>query len=147
MDWKILLIAIVVAWVVRAVLTTFQVNNYRQQISSLIKNRKDGYIASGISSGWIHAGAIVLIIADKDGVITDAERMKGRTVFARFESFKELFGLNVNDLPGTLSDRGFDKNTNKALMKAIDLIEEKMKDQSAPLVGEVEDLGETSNSQ
>ena len=129
MDWKILLIAIIIAWTLRIILTAYQVRNYRRRMSALVKNKKAGYFGTGISSGLIRAGSIVLLATNDDGYVTNAERMKGRTVFARFQRFQDVIGMHVSDLANDAAIPEFGPRTRKALGDAANLILGKMEEQ------------------
>lgn len=130
MDWKYLLLAIAAAWGLQAILTGIQMQNYRKRFSAIAKLAQDGYLGVGSSTGRITPGAVVLLATDSSGNVLAAERMRGWTVFARFEELSEIIGESIHDLAGEESDIPIaDKKTRKAVRMAAELLVKKMASQ------------------
>lgn len=127
MNWQLLILALVIAWILQAGLTMFQIRNYQRRLRELGAMARGGYLGIGTTAGRVRAGSVVMLVANAHGKIIHAERMRGRTVFARFQELPQLQGLIVREL---LSD-GFsleelDEATAKATKQAAGLIDKKM---------------------
>lgn len=133
MNWKWLLLFIAAAWALQGLLTSWQMRNFRRRFAELSRNATDGYLGVGSSAGRIRAGAVVLIVTDTEGTITQAECMTGRTVFARFEPLPEVVGMNVDQLgsgaPAVLAE--MPKNPRQAAVMAAELVQKKMGEDEA----------------
>lgn len=116
--WLRFMILVGILWLVQVVLTYFQITHYNKRILEL---KDKGVVAIGRSKGVINAGAIVILVADEDGRIIDAEIMKGISVFARFKKMRKLIGKHIEEVSENLgSFRGQER---KAVEKAVkDLI-------------------------
>jgi glucitol operon activator protein len=126
MEWSIVILVIGLAWVFRVILATLQINHYQRRINELIKNRRQGFFGTGISSGRLYR-SIVMLTTDNEGTITDAELMKGYTLFARVAPFQGVVGRNINGLVMEKNSCEFDHNTRKALSDAANLIVKEMR--------------------
>jgi glucitol operon activator protein len=129
MNWAVIILILIVVWVTQAGLTIMQVRNYRQCVRKLI-NRKEGeYIGVGSGRGWFRAGTVVIMVADEEGKVVNAERMHGISVFARFKPWSAINGLNVMDLAEeNFNGRELSKTGYKAVSKAAKIILVKMKE-------------------
>ena len=139
-DWSYLFLALALAWVLQTIFATFQVGSYRKRMAELIRRGKDGYLGTGTSAGWFSAGIVMLIVTDASGIVTRAERMKGRTVFARLRALPELVGEDIRELARIESDLRFDQNTCKSIRIAAGGIVEQMEG-----AHESQEIGELSD--
>lgn len=129
MNWAILILLVIGVWIVQAGLTIMQVRNYRQCVRKLIERKEGEYIGVGSGRGWFRPGTVVIMVADREGRVVNAERMHGISVFARFKPWSGMNGLNVEDLAaGDFDGRPVDKTERKAIGKAAKVILMKMRE-------------------
>ena len=79
----------------------------------------------GNKKGKIAAGSIIILISNKDGIITDCEEMKGRTVFSRFNKVNEYTGMDIYSMKTFYGNNK--KYKKSAILKAILSIEQQLK--------------------
>lgn len=72
------------------------------QIKDFNKNyaemRRKGKVAIGRRRGYIQAGTVVLFLIDNSGIIIDARKIQGVSVFARVRKFAGLQGKSLGDI-------------------------------------------------
>lgn len=103
-------------FLLQAVLSVFQMRHFSKEF---IKLRRRGRVACGRQAGGFHAGAIVMFLIDKDGVIREGKKLFGVTCFARITALpgfegKYVGGLSEADLPK------YGKNLRRAILDARD---------------------------
>ncbi len=109
-------------------LTGIQMRSYRKHFSGMAQLSRDGYLGVGSSAGRISPGVVVLLATDATGTVLRAERMRGWTVFARFQPFPEVEGLSVFSIAEDESIIPvLDRKTLKGLKMAAELLVEKMR--------------------
>ncbi|ALX49990.1 transcriptional regulator GutM [Lentibacillus amyloliquefaciens] len=121
--WGTFIIVFASIWGLQFLLTHFQVKHYQSEIKKLSK-RDSGYLGTGYYKKRFGTGAIMLLVCDEDGWITDAKVMKGLTVFARFRNMQRLIGMKLEN--SKLADF-LPKKEQIALTNAIDMIEKEFK--------------------
>jgi glucitol operon activator protein len=62
-------------------------------------------------------------VVDEDGVIGKALRMRGMTVFARFEEAPELIGLRIDELRDEDREGPYERATMIAARRAVEQID------------------------
>lgn len=121
---------------VQFLLAFFQINNYRKRVREL---RSKGIVGIGIKKGKIKAGSIIILIANREGIIVDCEEMKGRTVFSRFNKADKYIGQDIYSLKK--SYEGNKKEKNSAISQAINSIETQLsKEKGSILLEPIEQL-------
>ncbi len=75
----------------------------------------------------------MIMICDEDDVVRRALRMRGMTVFARFEEARDLLGLSLDDLREEGLEGPYEKATMLAARRAVEQIE-RIKVEKAELV-------------
>ena len=94
-----LLVLLVGAWLLQAVLSYWQARRFYSRLSTL---RRKGPCAVGQAGSKYRGKVFTVLAVDEAGIILNAERLSGLTVFARLQPVARLVGLPVSDL---LSDR------------------------------------------
>ena len=84
-----------IAFLLQGVLSTLQMKHLNNEFLAL---RRRGKVAFGRKSGGFHAGAIVMFLIDDDGIIQEAKKLEGVTVFARIKPLDGFEGRYVGDL-------------------------------------------------
>lgn len=129
MNWQIFALLLAAAWGLQALLTVRQIRSYRRRLQELREWARGGYVGVGTAAGRLRPGAVVLLAADGNGQVVRAERMRGRTVFARFEPLPEIEGVDVSELGGQSAwMEPLDWSTVKAVRMAADLIVKRIAD-------------------
>lgn len=118
--WKTVVFLFLIGWISQGVLSYFQIKNYRQRIKQL---KRKGYIGIGNIRKKLGRGMILLLVSNADGIIIDAEEMKGISVFARFRKNEKFVGYSLADLENLTIDN---KTLKKAVDKAVEQIKEMM---------------------
>lgn len=118
--WIKLLWIIGLMWMLQGVLTYFQIKNFQIKL----KEMKDkGMLGIGTVKGRLGAGAFVIISVDATGKITEAWKMTGISVFARFKPFSELNGLYYWEAAKAVDE--YNKSLLKAVTRAVESVSKK----------------------
>ncbi len=72
-----------------------QIKNFSKAYTPL---KEQGRVAIGKVSGGFRSGAIVMFAIDSEGVIIDASKMIGITIFAKFKPLKGFHHKNIGNL-------------------------------------------------
>lgn len=95
---------------------------YRKTLRTMMDRNAEGFLGVGMAKGKLKTRMITLMLADKNGVITECQVMSGLTVFAKFKTCPELTGCSIHCLPSEIQ-----KNRYKASVEeAIKLIQIEM---------------------
>ncbi len=92
--WAILLLVLGCLWVCQVVGTYFQMAHYRRVLGGITDEGSDGFVGVGNAKSRFGKGVILILMVGRDGLVDRALKMRGRTVFARFEEAKTLAGLD-----------------------------------------------------
>lgn len=116
---KLLFIALLL-YVLQAILTYFQIKNYRSTVSIM---RKKGFIGIGTKKKKLGAGNIVILVSDEAGKILEGQLMKGVSVLARFRDLKDFNGLEI----GMLREKIINEDgKNTAVLDALQQLEDQL---------------------
>ena len=121
--WAILLLILGCLWVLQVVGTYFQMSHYRRVLGGITAGGSDGYVGVGNAKSRFGKGVILILVAGRDGVVERALKMRGRTVFARFEEANSLVGLAVDVLRKDGVEGPEDPATMAAARKAVEQID------------------------
>ena len=97
-----LLISFVLIWVLQGVGVWFQSRRYFREMKALQGVASEGFLGAGHSRQRFGAGSIVMLVADKNLVVTKFKLMRGMTIFARFVNRDDFTSLSLDDLKKTL---------------------------------------------
>ncbi|NTW72058.1 MAG: hypothetical protein HGA49_07450 [Eubacteriaceae bacterium] len=129
-----------VLFTVQGIMTFFQINNYRKNISEI---RKKGDMFIGQAKGKLKAGCIVVMALGADGIIKEARIMSGMTVFNRFRQITELDGKSIYEVDNWLEEVK-SKQLRVAILKGIEAMknqlaakEESAEEEAIDLKGEI----------
>ena len=78
-------IASAIAWILQIVGTYFQMRHYREVLGGITRESSEGFVGVGNAKATFGKGVILILVADENGVVRRALRMRGMTVFARFK--------------------------------------------------------------
>lgn len=110
------IVALAFIYVTNTVLAFLQTKNYTSAFTSL---RRRGRVAIGKKKGVFRAGAIVMLLLDENGIVTDGARLTGVTVLSRFRPFDAFNGAALTDIDAT-DDRRMTTSVRQAVNNARD---------------------------
>lgn len=110
------IVALAFIYIVNTVLAFLQTKNYTSAFTTL---RRRGRVAIGKKKGVFRSGAIVMLLLDENGTITDGARLTGVTVLSRFRPFGAFTGMRLADLDAT-GDRRMTTSVRQAVNNARD---------------------------
>ena len=103
-------------WIIQGLLSAIQIKNYRLAVRRL---SQEGRLLTARQKGRLGEGVIMIFAIDPQGVIVEAEQMRGITVFAKFRKMPEMIGKSIyddDDLINSLES----KVQRKAIIKALE---------------------------
>ena len=115
---KILFLAFVL-YVLQCFFMYMQMKHFKATVKELMSK---GHVGIGEKKYKLSAGNVVVLVSNDDGIVIEAKQMKGRTLFARFKNINEWQNKNFRLLRQEALEA---KKPNKALLQAIDNLEEK----------------------
>lgn len=118
--WVILILAI--AWALQIVGTYFQMRHYREVLGRITREGNEGYVGVGNAKATFGKGVILILVADEEGVVTRALRMRGMTIFARFQEVTDFVGMSLDGLREE-HEGPYDKSTMLAARRAVEQID------------------------
>jgi len=104
------------AWTLQMGFGFIQMQAFNKLIQKMAQR---GDMKIGRSPGRFSSRVIVVFSHDHEGVIIDANIIKGRTVFARPNPFDAMIGQNVLNIHAVAMSGKFDKKTSEALRSAV----------------------------
>ena len=115
-------------FLIQALLTSAQISHFNREFIQL---RRRGKVACGRQSGGFHAGSVVMVLIDENGIIREGKQLTGVTSFARvrpLDGFEGKFvgGLTESDFPR------YGKNLRKAILDAKDTYNKVMNGEIVP---------------
>lgn len=121
--WATLLLVLGCLWVLQVIGTYFQMSHYRKVLGGITAGGSDGFVGVGNAKSRFGKGVILILVSGRDGTIERALKMRGRTVFARFEEAKALVGLGIDELRDEGREGPEDPATMMAARKAVEQID------------------------
>lgn len=107
-------IVLAIAFLIQGVMSALQMKYFSNEF---VKLRRKGKVACGRKAGGFHAGAIVMFQIDDDGIIREAKKMEGTTVFAKIKPLDGFDGKHIAQLSEADGPKGH-KNLCKAIADA-----------------------------
>ncbi len=124
MSWiayAILILA--VAWALQIVGTYFQMRHYREVLGAITREGGEGFVGVGNAKATFGKGVILMLVADENDVVKRALRMRGMTVFARFEEAPDLLGMTLDELREEGREGPYERETMLAARRAVEQID------------------------
>ncbi|MGH3148151.1 MAG: transcriptional regulator GutM [Rubrobacter sp.] len=110
-------------WLLQMVGTYFQMRHYREVLGGITEAGGKGFVGVGNAKARFGRGAILILVSGEDGVVRRAVRMRGATVFARFEEAPDLIGMSLDQLRVEGREEPYDKATMLAALRAVEQID------------------------
>src|SRR3954447_16934032 len=121
--WSFLLLVLGILWFLQIVGTYYQMQHYRQVLGGITREEGEGYVGVGNARARLGKGVVLILVVDEDGVVGKALRMRGMTVFARFEEAPELIGLRIDELRDEDREGPYERATMIAARRAVEQID------------------------
>ena len=122
--WIWVLLGLGALWALQMVGTHIQMSHYRSVLGGITREGGKGYVGAGNAKARFGKGVIVILVCDEDDVVRRALRMRGMTVFARFQEAPELVGMSLDELRDTDEREGpYEKATMLAARRAVEQID------------------------
>ena len=119
--YVILLLA--VAWILQIVGTYFQMRHYREVLGRITREGNEGFVGVGNAKATFGKGVVLILVADENDVVRRALRMRGMTIFARFNDVPDLAGMSLEELRAEGREDPYDKSTMLAARRAVEQID------------------------
>lgn len=121
--WVWVLLAVGALWALQMVGTHVQMSHYRSVLGGITREGGKGYVGAGNAKARLGKGVILILVADENDVVKRALRMRGMTVFARFEEAPDLVGMTLDDLREEGREGPYEKATMLAARRAVEQID------------------------
>ena len=119
--WVLLIVAFL--WISQMAGTHVQMSHYRSVLGGITREGGKGYVGAGNAKARLGKGVILILISDEDGLVKRALRMRGMTVFARFEEAPDLVGMTLDELREEGREEPYEKATMLAARRAVEQID------------------------
>ena len=121
--WTWILLAVAVVWILQMVGTHVQMSHYRSVLGGITREGGKGFVGAGNAKARFGKGVILILVSDEDGIVKRALRMRGMTVFARFEEAPDLVGLSLEELRREDREGPYEKATMLAVRRVVEQID------------------------
>ncbi|MDQ0204623.1 transcriptional regulator GutM [Pectinatus haikarae] len=117
---KVLFVAFVL-YIAQCFFMYIQMNHFKATVRELMSK---GHVGIGVRKRKMSSGNVVVLVSDDSGMIIEAKRMKGMTLLARF---KNVARWETRDFRELRQEAESEKKKDKALLQALESLEEKLK--------------------
>ncbi len=118
-----LILVLALVWALQIVGTYFQMRHYREVLGGITREGGEGYVGVGNAKARLGKGVILILVAGEDDVVRRALRMRGMTIFARFQEAPELVGMGLDELRYEEREGPYEKGTMLAARRAVEQID------------------------
>ena len=121
--WVWVLVVVGALWALQIAGTHVQMSHYRGVLGGITREGGRGWVGAGNAKARLGKGVILIMVSDEDGVVKRALRMRGMTVFARFEEAPDLVGMTLDELREEGHEGPYEKETMLAARRAVEQID------------------------
>ena len=118
-----LILVLALVWALQIVGTYFQMRHYREVLGGITREGGEGYVGVGNAKARFGKGVILILVAGEDDVVRRALRMRGMTIFARFQEAPELVGMGLDELRNDAREGPYERGTMLAARRAVEQID------------------------
>jgi glucitol operon activator protein len=118
-----LILVLALMWALQIVGTYFQMRHYREVLGRVTSEGNEGYVGVGNAKARFGKGVILILVAGEDDVVRRALRMRGMTIFARFQEAPALVGMGLDELRNEDREGRYERGTMLAARRAIEQID------------------------
>jgi len=116
-----LILALALVWILQIIGTYFQMRHYREVLGGITRDSNEGYAGVGNAKARFGKGVILILVVDRNDTVIRALRMRGMTVFARFQEAPDLVGMKLDELRG--GEGPYEAATMRAARLAVEQID------------------------
>lgn len=139
--WQWALLALAVLWGLQSLGVWFQMRHYSDVMKGVTSKYSDGFVGAGHTRGRFGKGVIVLVVVDRDLVVSRFLEMGGRTVFAKFRRREGFEGLTLDQVRTDPRLGEGHKGVAEAAKRAIEQIDRMHEQSSGPGLAGLKALG------
>jgi glucitol operon activator protein len=121
--WAYLILILALLWILQIVGTYFQMQHYRRVLSRVTSESNEGYAGVGNAKARFGKGVILILVVDKNDTVVRALRMRGMTVFARFQEAPDFVGMKLDELRNEGREGPYEAATMQAARRAVEQID------------------------
>ncbi len=118
-----LILVLALLWALQIVGTFFQMRHYRRVLGGITREETEGYVGVGNAKARFGKGVILILVVGENDVVKRALRMRGMTIFARFDDAPELVGMRIDELRDEGRKGPYEAATMLAARRAIEQID------------------------
>lgn len=122
-------------WLSQIVGTYFQMEHYRKVLGGIRQTGNEGFVGVGNAKARFGKGVILILVVREDGIVREALRMRGATVFARFKEAPDLVGKRLDDLRDEDIEGPYERGTMLAVRRAVEQIDKIQQEKMEAVVG------------
>lgn len=130
-----LLLVVGLLWLSQIVGTYFQMEHYRKVLGGIRQAGGEGFVGVGNAKARLGKGVILILVVGEDGIVKQALRMRGMTVFARFKDAPDLLGKKLDYLRDEDIEGLYEKGTMLAVRRAVEQIDRIWQEKSEVAAG------------
>jgi glucitol operon activator protein len=118
-----LILVLALVWALQIVGTYFQMRHYREVLGGITREGGEGYVGVGNAKARFGKGVILILVVGEDEVVRRALRMRGMTIFARFQDAPRFVGMGLDELRDEEREGPYEKGTMLAARRAVEQID------------------------
>lgn len=118
-----LLLVLAVLWILQILGTWYQMRHYQAVLRGITEKSTEGYVGVGNAKASFGKGVILILVVGENGEVTDALRMRGRTILARFQKAPDLVGMHLDELRAPEREGPYDAGTMQAARRAVEQVD------------------------
>lgn len=118
-----MLLIVGVLWLSQIAGTYFQMEHYRKVLGGIRQAGGAGFVGVGNAKARFGKGVILILVVGENGLVREALRMRGMTVFARFKEAPDLVGKRLDYLREEDIEGPYEKGTMLAVRRAVEQID------------------------
>ncbi|MED4582723.1 transcriptional regulator GutM [Brevibacillus choshinensis] len=96
-SWGYVVLLFAGLWVLQVVFTQLQSRHYYQKLREM-QRQPNGYLGVGVNKRRFGVGAVIILVTNVQGNVTQCARMSGISVFSRFRPYDEPIGKTIDSL-------------------------------------------------
>jgi glucitol operon activator protein len=85
------------SWFLQIALSFLQVKHYQQTVRSMAA-QNSGYLGVGVVKKKFGIGSVVILVTNRDLVVTQAQELTGVTVFRRFRRMEPFLDRHIDEI-------------------------------------------------
>lgn len=117
------ILVLAVVWILQIFGTWYQMRHYQAVLRGITERSTEGYVGVGNAKASFGKGVILILVVGESGKVTEALRMRGRTILARFEQAPDLVGMDLDDLRLPEREGPYDAGTMLAARRAVEQVD------------------------